>query len=88
MLLEVGINSMFDNFVQGVLFSAFKYFRNEYNMRELYGFVCKKLVSTADFFCCFKLQSLNQKTSVEVSCLSKKPLECFAHFILKWDSLL
>ena len=24
-------------------------------MRELYGFVCKKLVSTADFFCCFKL---------------------------------
>ena len=56
-------------------------------MRELYGFVCKKIVSTADFFCCFKLQSLNQKTSVEVNCLFKIPLECFAHFILKWDSL-
>ena len=56
-------------------------------MRESYGFVCKKIVSTADLFCCFKLQSLNQKTSVEVNCLFKNPLECFAHFILKWDSL-
>ena len=41
---------MFENFVQGVLFWAFRYLWNEYNMRELYGFVCKKLVSTADFF--------------------------------------
>ena len=65
---------MFENFAQGVLFSAFRYFWNEYNTRKLYGFVCEILVSTADFFCCFKLQSLNQKTSVEVSCLSKKPL--------------
>ena len=59
---------MFENFVQGVLFSAFRFFWKEYNMGELDGFVCKKLVSTADFFCCncFKLQSLNQKMSVEV----------------------
>ena len=69
---------MFENFVQGVLFSTFRYFWNEYNMRQLYSFVCKILVSTAEFFCCFKLQSLNQKTSVEVSYLSKEPLECFA----------
>ena len=52
---------MFENFVQAVLFSAFRYFWNEYDMRELYGFVCKKLVSTADFFLLFQITKLESK---------------------------
>ena len=60
-VIEVAINSMFENFVHGVLFSAFRYFWNEYNMRELYGFVCKKIGFNLRFFLLFQITKLESK---------------------------